>query len=119
MQLITHPLVEAPWGTWQVIDEHKLYKVKKVTIKTGQRLSYQAHQHREENWFIVQGEAEVILDDKYHQLKAADYIHIPPKAKHRIRNCSNTENLIFIEIQRGSYFGEDDIERFADDYGRL
>ncbi len=111
-------IVSAPWGTWQILDETSAYKVKRVLIKPGQRLSYQSHDKREENWFIAQGVATVTLNDVDHQLVAGGYIHIPVKAKHRIQNDSTNEDLIFIEIQRGSYFGEDDIQRFADDYGR-
>jgi len=113
-----HPLVSAPWGNWQILDEHKSYKVKRVLIKPEQRLSYQSHEKREENWFIAAGSATVTLDNKDYELKTGDYIHIPVKAKHRIRNSSSNEDLIFIEIQRGSYFGEDDIQRYQDDYGR-
>ncbi len=111
-------IVSAPWGTWQILDETSAYKVKRVLIKPGQRLSYQSHEKREENWFVAQGVATVTLDGVDHQLIAGGYIHIPVAAKHRIQNNSTNEDLIFIEIQRGSYFGEDDIQRFADDYGR-
>ncbi len=114
----TYNPVTAPWGYWQILDENSAYKVKKVSIKPEQRLSYQSHDKREENWFIAAGEAEVTLDGVIHQLKTGDYIHVPTAAKHRIRNSSTKEDLIFIEIQRGSYFGEDDIKRYDDDYGR-
>ncbi len=114
------PIVAAPWGNWQILDECKSYKVKRVLIKANQRLSYQSHEMRQENWFIAAGEAEVTLDGLIHKLKAGDYIHIPKQAKHRIANISSSnEDLIFIEIQQGSYFGEDDIQRYADDYGRV
>ncbi len=113
-----YPIITAPWGTWQILDETSNYKVKRVLIKPNQRLSYQSHTKREENWFIAQGSAIVVLDDIEHNLKAGGYIHIPVGAKHRIQNDSSNEDLIFVEIQRGSYFGEDDIQRFADDYGR-
>jgi len=112
-------LCQTPWGTWEVLDESdSKFKVKKIVIKPGQRLSYQKHFKREENWFMAQGLAEVTLDDEIHNLKAGQWIHIPFEAKHRIKNPSDTEDLIFIEIQRGTYFGEDDIVRFTDDYGR-
>ncbi len=108
----------APWGTWEVLDDSSNFKVKKVLIKPGQRLSYQKHFQREENWFIVQGQAEVTLNDTIHILKTGEFIYIPQEAKHRIANITNDQDLIFIEIQRGTYFGEDDIVRFFDDYGR-
>jgi mannose-6-phosphate isomerase len=108
-----------PWGSWTVLDDKTNFKVKKIVIKPGQRLSYQKHLKRQENWFIVQGEAEVTLNDDKKKLSEGDFIYIPFEAKHRIANISDSKDLIFIEIQRGSYFGEDDIERFDDDYGRL
>lgn len=109
---------KTPWGSWTVLDDKDNFKVKKIIIKPGHRLSYQKHLKREENWFIVQGEAEVTLNDDKKKLVQGDFIYIPFEAKHRMSNISKTEDLIFIEIQRGTYFGEDDIERFEDDYGR-
>ncbi|NQY78783.1 MAG: phosphomannose isomerase type II C-terminal cupin domain [Candidatus Caenarcaniphilales bacterium] len=109
---------QTPWGAWEVLDDADSHKVKKVTIKPGHRLSYQKHFKREENWFVVQGKAKVTLDDVEHMLKEGEFIHIPFEALHRIENIDNTVDLIFIEIQRGSYFGEDDIVRVSDDYGR-
>lgn len=110
---------ETPWGKWEVLDDsNDSFKVKKITIKAGQRLSYQKHFKRAERWFIVQGQAEVILDDIAHQLATGQDIEIPLEAKHRIKNSHDSNDLVFIEIQTGSYFGEDDIVRFDDDYGR-
>jgi len=109
---------KTPWGSWTVLDDKDSFKVKKIIIKPGQRLSYQKHMKRQENWFIVKGHAEVTLNDDKKNLSEGDFIYIPFEAKHRIANASKTEDLIFVEIQRGSYFGEDDIERFEDDYGR-
>lgn len=114
----TFPVIQAPWGTWQVLDDSENFKVKKITMKPGQRLSYQKHFKREENWFVVQGVAEVTLDDVKHQLQVGEFIHIPTESKHRIANPLTNQDLIFIEIQRGTYFGEEDIVRFQDDYGR-
>ncbi len=109
----------APWGSWQVLDDAENYKVKRVTVKPGNRLSYQKHFKREEFWTIVQGEAEVTLDGKIHKLKPGESIFIAKEAAHRIANNQNSiDDVIFIEIQRGSYFGEDDIIRLEDDYGR-
>ncbi len=113
-----YEVVNAPWGSWQVLDDSDNFKVKKIIMQPGQRLSYQKHFKREENWFIVQGKAKVTLDDTDHELSTGEFIHIPFEAKHRMANACNKEILIFIEIQRGTYFGEDDIVRFQDDYGR-
>lgn len=107
-----------PWGSWTVLDDKENFKVKKIIIKPGHRLSYQKHVKREENWFIVQGLAEITLNGDKKKVTEGDFVYIPFEAKHRIANLSELEDLIFIEIQRGTYFGEDDIERFEDDYGR-
>lgn len=116
--MIEKLVTETPWGRWEIMETQESYQVKKLIIKPLQRLSYQKHSRREENWFIVQGLAEFTLNDKITHLKEGDFVHIPIEATHRIKNTSADTDLIFIEIQRGTYFGEDDIERFADDYGR-
>jgi mannose-6-phosphate isomerase len=100
-----------------VLDEGDGYKVKRIEVLPGKRLSYQKHSRRSEHWMIVAGEALVTLDGRQHRLKVGDYIDIPIGAAHRVENPSNTK-LIFIEIQRGDYLGEDDIVRLQDDYGR-
>ena len=79
---------------------------------------YQFHNFREEFWTIVNGEGMVIIDDKKHYVKCGEFIHIPKKAKHRISNSSKDTELVFIEVQCGEYFGEDDIVRLSDDYNR-
>ena len=109
---------ETPWGAWEVLDDSPHFKVKKITVKPKHRLSYQKHSKREEFWYVVEGIAEVTLDDKLHQLRAGESIHIPIAAAHRVKCISEDTNLVLIEIQRGSYFGEDDIVRLSDDYGR-
>lgn len=111
---------DTPWGSWQVLDDSDICKVKKICVKPGKRLSYQKHFKREEFWILVQGEAEVILDGKFHLLKTGESILIPKQSAHRIANNEkNSENIIFIEIQRGDDFAEDDIVRLEDDYGRV
>jgi mannose-6-phosphate isomerase-like protein (cupin superfamily) len=110
---------QTPWGYWQVLDDNEIYKVKKISVKPGQRLSYQKHFKREEFWIIVQGQAEVVLNGEIHRLNPGQTISIPQESLHRVGNASSSsEDLIFIEIQRGEYFGEDDIVRLEDDYGR-
>lgn len=106
-----------PWGHYNVLLDTDYCKVKQITVKPNQRLSYQRHEKREEYWTIVKGQATVTLNDKKIALSEGQQIHIPQHANHRIANKSS-EPLIFIEIQRGSYFGEDDIIRIEDDYGR-
>jgi mannose-6-phosphate isomerase len=108
---------ERPWGRYEVLLEDASYKVKRITVLPGKRLSYQRHARRSEHWFVVQGFGRVTLDDDTIELLAGETIDIPVGSAHRIENAG-TENLVFIEIQHGEYFGEDDIERIADDFGR-
>lgn len=106
-----------PWGMWEVLLEEPAYKVKRVIVLPGKRLSYQKHFKRNEHWCIIEGVALVTLDGKDILLKAGQAIDIPMEAAHRVANPEQFP-LIFIEIQRGMYLGEDDIVRFTDDYGR-
>jgi mannose-6-phosphate isomerase-like protein (cupin superfamily) len=107
-----------PWGTWEVILDEPTYKVKRITILPGQRLSYQKHFKREEHWIVVEGRGQVTLNGKEIPLVAGETVDIPYEAAHRIANPEKSI-LVLIEIQRGSYFGEDDILRLEDDYGRV
>ena len=106
-----------PWGTFYVIHDEANYKIKRIEVEMGMRLSYQYHHKRSEAWTIIQGNAKIILDDKPHILKSGESIKIPRKSKHRIENIGKSP-LIFIEIQTGDYFGEDDIVRIEDDFNR-
>lgn len=107
-----------PWGYYEVLSDVTLYKVKKIILYPHKRLSLQRHRQRAEHWFVVSGSGRVTLDGKDTELNAGMAIDIPYGALHRIMNVGN-EDLTFIEIQTGDYFGEDDIERFEDDYGRV
>ena len=108
---------ERPWGQFENLLDEEYCKVKRLTVLPGHRPSYQYHHKRSEHWTIVKGAALVTLDDQEHSLSVGDHIFIPIGAKHRIQN-NGTENLIFIEVQCGTYFGEDDIVRLQDDYNR-
>jgi mannose-6-phosphate isomerase len=108
---------ERPWGKYLVLLNGADHKVKEITVNPGQRLSLQRHKKREEHWFIHRGEALVTIDQKTHKLTVGQYIDIPRGSVHRIENAGKGE-LVFIEIQTGDYFGEDDIERIEDDYER-
>ena len=110
-------MTETPWGSWQILLETPEYKVKRLTVNSGHRLSYQKHAKRREHWTVVQGEALVTLNGEEANLGIGQSIDIPMGSAHRIANAGNTV-LTFIEVQTGSYFGEDDIERLEDDYGR-
>lgn len=106
-----------PWGTFENLLDTNYCKVKQIIIKPGQAPSYQYHFKREEVWVVVQGEGELKLNNEITSVFIGQIIHIPVKAKHQIKNNSN-EDLIFIEVQLGEYFGEDDIIRLEDNYGR-
>lgn len=106
-----------PWGYYKNLIDTDYCKVKKIIVKPGCRLSYQYHFKRSEDWIIVKGNGIVTLDDKLRDVKILDRIRIPSECKHRIEN-NGDEDLIFIEVQTGTYFGEDDIVRIEDDYGR-
>ena len=106
-----------PWGSYTVLEEAPTFKVNRIEVLPGKRLSYQKHSQRAEHWFVVQGTAKVILDDNEITLHTGESIDIPIGAAHRVENPGN-EDLIFIEVQRGNYLGEDDIVRLQDDYGR-
>jgi mannose-6-phosphate isomerase-like protein (cupin superfamily)/glycosyltransferase involved in cell wall biosynthesis len=106
-----------PWGRWEVLLDEPSYKVKRITVLPQQRLSYQKHFKREEYWTVVEGRAIVTLDGCDTEYDAGATIHIPCQTAHRIAN-PGPQALVFIEVQRGTYFGEDDIVRLQDDYGR-
>lgn len=110
---------ERPWGKFEVLVDNKDIKVKIITVNPGQQLSYQYHTKRAEDWYVLSGIATVILDDIDQDYRAGLHVHIPRMAKHRVANWfSNTDPVIFLEVQTGTYFGEDDIVRIEDDYGR-
>jgi mannose-6-phosphate isomerase-like protein (cupin superfamily) len=107
-----------PWGTFTVLDEGDGFKVKRIEVLPGKRLSYQKHAQRAEHWVVVQGTAKVTLDDTEINVPAGQAIDIAVGAAHRVENA-DTELLVFIEVQRGEYLGEDDIVRLQDDFGRV
>ena len=106
-----------PWGSFTVLDEGDGFKVKRIEVLPGKRLSYQKHSQRAEHWVVVQGTAKVTLDDKEIEVPAGEAIDIGVGSTHRVAN-TGPELLVFIEVQRGGYLGEDDIVRLQDDFGR-
>lgn len=106
-----------PWGFYEVLSDQPDHKVKRITVYPGKRLSLQRHQRRSEHWHIVKGNGTMTLDDREFHMQGGDSVDIPQGSLHRIAN-SGGEDLVFIEVQRGDYFGEDDIERIEDDFGR-
>jgi mannose-6-phosphate isomerase len=107
-----------PWGTFTVLDEGNGFKVKRIEVLPGKRLSYQKHAQRAEHWVVVQGTARVTLNDEEVNVSAGQAIDIAVGSAHRVENA-DTELLVFIEVQRGDYLGEDDIVRLQDDFGRV
>jgi mannose-1-phosphate guanylyltransferase/mannose-6-phosphate isomerase len=112
-----HRRVYRPWGYYESIDSGDAFQVKRLMLKPGARLSLQLHRRRAEHWVVVSGEAKVTRGDEELRLGANQSTYIPTGTKHRLEN-PGTEPLFVIEVQSGDYFGEDDIERFADDYRR-
>ena len=107
-----------PWGSFTILDEGETFKVKRLEVLPGKRLSYQRHSRRAEHWFVVRGTAKVTLNDAEILVETGEALDIPLGAAHRIENSPGNEKLILIETQTGDYFGEDDIERLDDDFGR-
>ena len=106
-----------PWGFYQVLADEDTFKSKRIVVYPQKRLSLQRHQRRAEHWYILEGHAEVTLDDKILELGPGESVNIPKGSRHRIKN-TGSEDVVFIEVQTGDYFGEDDIERLEDDFGR-
>ena len=115
-QLI-HKTVHRPWGSYTVLEEGPRYKVKRISVKPGGRLSLQLHHHRSEHWVVTAGLARITCDDRAFDLRVNESTAIPLEAAHRLEN-PGTVPLEIIEVQCGDYVGEDDIMRLADDYGR-
>ncbi len=113
-----HLKEDRPWGDFAIIREESDYKSKVVRVHPGGQLSYQSHDQREEHWVVARGQGEVVLNDQVIPVHRGTYIHIPTKAKHRIRNTGKI-TLEFVEVQLGNYLGEDDIHRYQDDYKRI
>lgn len=108
---------DRPWGSWHVIDVGRGYKVKRIHVHPGQRLSYQTHEHRSEHWVVISGTATCVVDGDTVVAASGHCVDVPQGAAHRITNAHDQE-LVIIEVQRGGYTGEDDIHRLEDDYGR-
>ena len=108
---------ERPWGAWFVLDEGPGYKVKRIEVQPGHRLSYQTHAHRSEHWLVVSGVATFVIDGEVTTAGPGEHVDVDLGAAHRIGN-DGEETVIIIETQKGAYTGEDDIERLEDDYSR-
>lgn len=109
---------ERPWGRFYIIHHEANYKLKLIEVDPGEKLSYQYHQKRSETWIIVEGKGTVTLDGKINSFSIGETFLIPKGVKHRIEN-KGKEKAVFVEVQTGTYFGEDDIVRIEDDYNRI
>ena len=114
---MTVEIGERPWGTYEVLTESDGYKVKRITVVPGGRLSLQSHQHRSEHWVVVTGIATVTVGENVREVAMNEHVHIPLQAKHRLENYTD-DLVVLIEVQSGLYLGEDDIKRYDDIYGR-
>jgi mannose-6-phosphate isomerase len=108
---------ERPWGFYEIVDAGDGFQVKRICVRGGKRLSYQRHAKRTEHWYVVSGVGVAIIDDVEQRVERGSSIDIAQGAAHRVANDGD-DDLVFVEVQTGSYFGEDDIERLSDDYGR-
>lgn len=106
-----------PWGSWHVLDEGDGFKVKRIVVNPHSRLSYQTHAHRAEHWVVVSGKATCVVDGETIVAGPGDCVDVALGQAHRIAN-QDDDLLVIIEVQRGSYTGEDDIVRLEDDFGR-
>ena len=109
---------QRPWGQFKILLDTPTFKVKELVIKPGQRLSYQLHHQRREHWFVVHGKATTTINDAEIILLPGQSMDIPVETKHRIAN-NGMEDVVVVEVQTGTYFGEDDIVRLSDDYNRV
>jgi len=108
---------QRPWGAWHVIDVANGYKIKRIHVNPGARLSLQSHVHRSEHWVVIQGEATCEVAGRTAVVRRGEAISVPVSAQHRLCNRGDIE-LVIVEVQLGEYTGEDDITRYHDDYGR-
>ena len=108
---------DRPWGYYEVVDAADTFRVKRICVRPGQRLSYQRHTQRSEHWYVVAGSGVATIDGADLRLDLGSTVEIAAGTAHRVAN-DGAVDLVFVEVQTGAYFGEDDIERLDDDYGR-
>lgn len=118
VESVHHPTVERPWGRYTVLDSGPGFQVKQVEVDPGKRLSLQLHEHRAEHWVVVQGTALITIGQEIKEVCANESVFVPLRTAHRLEN-QTLEPVRIIEVQTGSYLGEDDIVRFADDFWRV
>ena len=116
--MISIEKVKRPWGCFYVLHDEPTYKLKRIEVNPGKRMSYQYHKKRSESRTIVKGTASINLEGLIKNYTKGETILIPQGVKHRVQNKTN-EKVVFIEVQTGTYFGEDDIVRIEDDFNRI
>ena len=117
--LKSHLTSDRPWGRYTVISEGSSFKIKMIQVKPSKSLSLQSHKHRSEHWIVIDGKARVQNNDLKYYVKKNESTFIAKNSKHRLSNASSDKDLIIIEVQSGNYLGEDDIQRYKDDFGRI
>ncbi len=110
--------VDKPWGSYEVLLDEERYQVKRLVVTPDDKTSLQSHEHRNEHWVVVGGEGKVVLDDKEKPIEYGDHVYVRQGQKHRIAN-DGEKDLVLIEVWTGEEMDEEDIERFADAYGRI
>ena len=118
VEAIEHRTVYRPWGEYTVLEEGPRYKIKRIVVKPGAKLSLQMHHHRSEHWVVVKGTAKVTIGDKVKYVHENESAYVPKSTPHRLENPGKIP-LEIIEVQNGDYVGEDDIVRLDDEYGRF
>lgn len=119
VNLVDHEIFPRPWGYFKTTVMNDYFQGKIISVKPGGQLSLQSHNHREEHWIVVHGTGVVQLDNSFKQVMCGSWVFLPKGCKHRLTNTDEHENLIITEVQIGDYFGEDDIIRYEDIYGRV
>lgn len=115
---MSHEIYNRPWGYYKTVFLSEFVQAKIIHVEALQQLSLQYHKQREEHWVVVKGQGEMTIGESLRNLSAGDYIFIPKGCIHRIKNTSSDDSLVISEVQLGDYFGEDDIIRIDDVYGR-
>lgn len=117
--IIDYEIYGRPWGFYKTTAMNQYFQSKVITVNPNSRLSLQSHNRREEHWIIANGHGKVQIDESFIDVTSGSSVFIPKGAKHRLINTDDKETLIITEVQIGDYFGEDDIHRYEDDYGRV
>lgn len=117
--VVDYEIFQRPWGFYKTTILNDYFQSKVISVKPGQQLSLQSHNHREEHWIVAHGKGIVQIEKSEIKIESGSSLFIPKGAKHRLTNTDSSENLIITEVQIGDYLGEDDIVRYEDNYGRV